>query len=429
MNGGRDVREIPSDRTVRGRVRVPPSKSITHRALALAVLAERPLTLESPLVAEDTDLFRGALQRLGWTVEVTPSKWRLRPGRRPPRARFDCGNAGTMARLLVALLSTLPGDWTVDGSERLRERPVDGLVRALRRLGALVSSETFPLTVSGPSLRGGEVEIDASTSSQYVSALLIAACRAEEPVTVEARGLRSAPYVEVTLRVLDAFGVRVERLPDGRRRVHPSGVEGPPGGRFRVEGDASAACYPAAAAALAGGRVRIEGVARDSAQGDVAFLEILASMGAAVEWAGDGVDVRGAELRAVDVDMADLPDQVPTLAALAPFAHGETRIRNVPHLRVKESDRLAAMALGLRRLGVPVEEFPDGLRVSGVWGNRSAVPSEPEPVRIDPQQDHRIAMSFAIAGLRRPGVRIEQPDCVTKSYPDFWRDLDHLLGD
>jgi 3-phosphoshikimate 1-carboxyvinyltransferase len=427
---------IPSGRPARGRVRVPPSKSITHRYLDLALLARRPLIVERPLLAEDTRLFLAALARCGWTVEERPEEeiWltppgAYRPGPHPPIEIF-CGNAGTMLRFLIAALAVLPGRWLLDGVARLRERPVGPLVEALRRLGAeigyLGGPGRVPLEIAGATLGGGVTGLDAGASSQFLSALLMAGLAAPRPLTVEVTALTSAPYVEVTLAAARRCGGRIETLPAAggtlRYRVIPGLL---PPARLRVEGDASAACYPAAAAALTGGDVLLEGLTADSPQGDRRFLELLARMGAEVAWSGDEVAVRGGPLQAIEADLSAMPDQVPTLAALAPFARGTTRIRNVAHLRLKESDRLSAMASELRRLGAEVEEGTDRLDITGTWWQ---APPPDDRVAVDTHGDHRIAMSLALVGLRRPGVLIESPQVVAKSYPTFWEDFLGLLA-
>ena len=424
------ARPVPAGRVVRGRLAPPPSKSLTHRYLVLALLAGRPLALIDPLDAKDTRLLLAALEALGWRVERRPGEVVLEPpGATAPRsAAIDCGNAGTMLRLLIGALATVPGTWRLDGTPRLRERPVGPLVAALRDLGAEIAWEGRPgyppLTVRGGRLPGGRTRLDAGESSQYLSALLIAAHAAAAPVTIEVAALASAPYVEITLAALARFGGGAERPAPDRFHVSPDALAGPT--RLRVEGDFSAACYPAAAAALTGGRVTLEGLDADSPQGDRGFLELLERMGARVTWSEGGVTVEGTgELRAVDADLGAMPDQVPTLAALAPFARGTTRIRGVPHLRLKESDRLAAMAAELGRLGATVEERPDGLVIPGRWAD-----AEPPafPVTVDPHDDHRIAMSLVLTALRRPGVSIARPEVVAKSYPGFWRDLTNLVG-
>jgi len=430
-----EAQAIPSGGQARGRVRVPSSKSLTHRYLNLALLARRPLTVERPLLADDTRLFLAALAQCGWSVEEGPEEVRLAPPPPPPppppAREIFCGNAGTMLRFLIASLAVLPGRWRLDGVARLRERPVGPLVEALRRLGAeihdLGAAGHVPLEIAGGTLRGGATRLDAGDSSQFLSALLMAGLAAPRPLTVAVMALTSAPYVELTLAAARRCGGRIESLRDEgeeglRYRVLP-GLFPPP--RLRVEGDASAACYPAAAAALTGGRVVLQGLAAESPQGDRRFLEVLARMGAEVASSGDEVEVRGGRLQAVDADLSDMPDQVPTLAALAPFAHGTTRIRNVAHLRLKESDRLAAMAGELRRLGAAVEEGADRLDIAGSWCD---TPPPGDRIAVDSHGDHRIAMSLALVGLRRPGVIVRSPQVVAKSYPGFWQDFLGLLG-
>jgi len=426
-----------------GRLRVPSSKSLSHRYFNLAVLAGSPITVENPLVAEDTRLFLEALPKLGFRVTEAPnSDVHLEPVEPATgETTIFCGNAGTMLRFLVATLTVVPGTWILDGVPRLRERPVRPLVDALRRLGARIEylgAEGYvPLRLHGGTLGEGTTVLDAGESSQYLSALLMAALRAPGPVTVEVESLTSRPYVDVTLGVVAAFGGRIEESEEkGERiyRVWPSPLDARGAGRVRVEGDWSAAAYPAAAAALTGGEVTLEGLVRDSRQGDRRFLDLLEEMGAGVSWneMGDEVTIRGdgsRGLRGIEADLSSMPDQVPTLAALAPFARGTTYIFNVAHLRIKESDRLEAMATELRKTGAEVEEGPDWLRIPGIWSESGGDREPPiSPVRIDPRGDHRIAMSLALVGLRRPGIEVAAPEVVGKSYPGFWRDLDRLTG-
>ena len=424
-------REVTAGRRARGRLLVPPSKSATHRHLALALLAGRPVTVRRPLRAEDTELFLAALRRLGWRVELAGEAAALTPReRRAAAAEIDCGNAGTLLRFLVAVLAAVPGEWTLDGTPRLRERPVGPLVAALAELGGAVTWRGVPghppLTVHGGSLRGGEASLDAGESSQYLSALLLAGAAAPQPVRVTVRALTSAPYVDVTLAILREWGGRATAA-GGEYRVEP-GLAAPQA--VTVEGDWSAAAYPAAAAALTSGEVALAGLSRTSAQGDRRFVDLLAAMGATVAWHGDELVVRGggsglaSGLRGIAADLGDVPDQVPTLAALAPFAAGTTQITGVPHLRIKESDRLAAMAQELARVGAAVVEHPAGLTVEGTW---AVAPPPEQPVVVDAHGDHRIAMSMALVALRRPGVRIGDPGVVAKSYPGFWSDLEGLL--
>jgi 3-phosphoshikimate 1-carboxyvinyltransferase len=277
------------------------------------------------------------------------------------------------------------------------------------------------LRVHGGTLAGGRVRLDAGESSQYLSALLLAGQRAGGPIEIEVARLTSAPYVELTIDAIADFGGVVEQTEPGLWIARPSELRG---GTIEIEPDLSAAAYPAAAAALTGGDVLLEGVSLASRQGDRRLLELLATMGARVEQEPAGVRVRGERLMGLDDDLSDIPDQVPTLAALAPFACGTTRIRNVAHLRLKESDRLAAMASELRRAGAEVEELADGLVVPGVWAEREPPSS---PVEIDPHGDHRIAMAMALVGLRRPNLALRDPRVVAKSWPGFWAAMTSLL--
>lgn len=418
---------VPSGGRIDGRASVPGSKSLTHRAYAVALLARRPTVLVGALDAEDTRLFERALEALGYDVARSGERVRVRPtGRVVERGEIFCGNAGTLFRFLVALLATVPGEWIVDGTPRLRERPVGPLVDALVPLGVEIDwieePGHAPLRLHGGSLAGGLTALDAGESSQYLSALLLAGQRAAAPIEIEVERLVSSPYVDLTIDLLLAQGGIVERPEEGLYRTEPAALVG---GEIAIEPDLSAAAYPAAAAALSGGDILIERVRLDSRQADRRLLELLARMGAEVTVEPEGVRVAGGALAAVTADLSEFPDQVPTLAALAPFARGTTRIENVAHLRIKESDRLAAMASELRRAGAEVEELADGLVIPGVWAE---APPPADPVVVEPHDDHRIAMAMALVALRRPNLSISNPQCVAKSYPLFWRDLAHWLG-
>ena len=418
---------IPSGVAIEGTVRVPPSKSLTQRFLNLSLLARQPVDLDSPLRSDDTELFGSALSRAGCKVSFQGNAMKIRPGPIPEGGELVCGDNGTMLRFLTASLTAIPGVWRLDGSLRLRQRPLGPLVEALRSLGAqieyLEQSGFAPLQISGGTLEGGRVEIDARLSSQFASAILMAATAAKRPIVLQVRSLASAPYVDLTLDTLERFRATIDAAGEGIWRVCPGPLQG---GKWTMEGDFSAAAYPAAAATLTGGSVRLHGVSPESKQGDRRFMEVLARMGARVEWLAGGLQVTGTStLRSVDEDLSDMPDQVPTLAALAPFASGTTTIDNVPHLRIKESDRLAAMSTELRRVGADVVELPAGLRIRGGWAEGS-VPSD--ETQVETYGDHRIAMSLAICGLRRPGIVIKDPEVVAKSYPDFWLDLEGLFA-
>jgi 3-phosphoshikimate 1-carboxyvinyltransferase len=419
---------VPSGRVATGRLRPPSSKSLTHRAFALALLSRQETVVTRPLQAEDTGLFLVALRALGHRCETVGEEIRIEPpAAAVSAAEILCGNAGTMFRFLVAIAATLPGRYRIDGVARLRERPVRPLTEALVHLGVRIDFEagqgSAPLVVHGGTLPGGKVRLDGSASSQYLSALLLAGQRAAGAIEIEVPELASAPYVGLTLDMIERFGGLVEN-PDSHRWIaRPGALRAT---AVEIEADFSAAAYPAAAAALTGGTVRIDGIARGSRQGDRRLFDLLTQMGAEVSWSDGGATVasRGS-LIAVDADLGDIPDQVPTLAALAPFARGTTRIRNVAHLRIKESDRLAAMTSELRRAGAVVEELADGLVIPGVWADGETAS---HTAVVDPHGDHRIAMAMALVGLRRPNLRIADPACVGKSYPGFWRDLAGLVG-
>lgn len=419
---------IPAGARVEGQIHPPPSKSLTQRALNLALLARCPIRIWRPLLAQDTELFLAALHLLGIRCSRNPEWIDLYPDDPTDTAKIWCGNNGTMLRFLIGALPTVPGRWSLDGSPRLRQRPVGPLVDALRLLGAVITyrgEEGFaPLDLEGGTLKAGEVQLDAGLSSQFVSALIMAATRAEGQVSIRVVDLVSQPYLNLTLEVLAAFGAELEEDEGARSyRIAPSPLWRD---EYTVEADFSSAAYPAAAALITGGRVLIEGVKPDSRQGDRRFLDVLARMGGRATWLSSGVEFRaGGQLQGVDIDLAEMPDQVPTLAALAPFAAGRTRIRNVRHLRLKESDRLSAMVAEMGRLGAIVTEREDGLEIEGSWVDRSEVPSD--PVHVDTHGDHRVAMSLAICGLARPGVIVDSPEVVVKSFPSFWEKLDSLL--
>ncbi len=415
----------PLDRvnpTERLSVRVPGSKSLTNRALIVAALAEGLTTLTGALDSDDTRVMVESLSRLGFKVDhdVVASTIRIEgmAGRIPAKqADLDVHNSGTSLRFLTAMVATGHGTYRLDGNARMRERPVGDLLLALNRLGAEAKSERGngcpPLVVSSHGLDGGYADVAGDVSSQFLSGLLMALPNAREMTTVEVRGvLVSKPYVAMTLAVMEAFGVRVDSRRDRRFDVRPARYRGRV---YAVEPDASAASYWFAAAALTGATIEVEGLGASSLQGDLTFVDILEHMGCRVERDQNKTTVAGGPLRGVDVDMNALSDTVMTLAVVALFADGPTRIRNVAHIRHKETDRIAALACELRKLGATVTEYPDGLFI--------LPPERISPARISTYDDHRMAMSFAVAGLRAAGVVIDEPRCVAKTYPGFWDDL------
>ncbi len=408
-------------------VRLPGSKSFTHRALICAALAGGESFLAGALAAEDTHLSADALTDLGarvtWEAEgarVIGTAGRLRR----PRSAIMLGNSGTSMRLLtaVAALCREGGEITLDGNEAMRRRPIGELVAALNELGVEAASRGGcpPVTVAARGIPGGRCRVDASRSSQFVSALLLAAPYAEREVTVEVSGeVVSRPYIEMTRQTMTDFGVAAEVVSAKEFRVR-SGQRYRPRERYLVEADGSNASYFAAAAAAVEGRVRAEGLRADSLQGDAGFLSALERMGCTVKREAEAAEVSCAgPLQAVDIDMGGMPDVVPSLAVLAALAQGTTRIRNVGHLRVKECDRLSALATELSRCGVRVEEREGELIIEG-GGAHGA--------EIETYDDHRLAMSFAVLGLAVPGISIKEPGCVAKSFPDFWERFEGLYA-
>jgi 3-phosphoshikimate 1-carboxyvinyltransferase len=406
-------------------LRAVPSKSVTHRALVIAALADGPGAIVDPLEADDTRITREGLRALGVEVRASRGRWTVSGcgGALRGGAELSLGDSGTSLRLLaaVAALGTAPS--RLDGSPRLRERPMDGLVEALASLGAGLrcgpSPGGLPLRVERGRLRAGAVRVAGGRSSQFSSALLLIAPRlaGTTDVVVEPPAV-SLPYVELTARVLEDFGVRVERPAPAHYRIR--GGAGYPGREYRVEGDHSAASYFLAAAAAVGGRVCVQGLDPRSAQPDARLGPLLEAAGCRVEAADDRIAVeRRGELRPFDVDLAGAPDLVPTLAVLALVAGGPSVLRGVAHLRLKESDRIAAIAENVRLLGRDVAVSGDALRIVG-----SAAPLRAATIRT--RSDHRVAMAFAVAGLRDGGVAVDDAGCVSKSNPHFWRQLEEL---
>lgn len=409
----------PADGPLRAAVHLPGSKSYTNRALLVAALADGWSTLRGALFSDDTQYMGEALRRLGFRVEVDAAAEVMRVagqgGRMPiASAELYCGNAGTAVRFLTAFCALGPGPYTIDGSARMRERPQQPLLDALRQLGCDAVSARGdgapPLTIQG-GCRGGACRMDGSLSSQYFSALAMVGAVLPQGVDITVEGeLISAPYLDMTADLMATFGASMVHH-DYRRFIVPGGQ------RYRatdyqVEPDASAASYFFAAAAVTGGRVTVYGLRRSSRQGDVGFVDVLARMGCQVSEDERGLTVAGpAQLRGVRVDMNAISDTALTLAAIAPFADGPVEITGIAHARRQESDRVAAVATELGRLGVRVEERADGWRIE---------PGQPRGGEVATYDDHRMAMSFAVLGLRTPGIVIRDPDCVAKTFPQFF---------
>lgn len=411
------MRGMPADTPAPQTLSLPGSKSITARALFLAAAADGVTTLVRPLRSDDTEGFAEGLVRLGYRVGRSPDAWQVdgRP-QGPAAAEADvyCRDGATTARFLPTLAAAGHGTYRFDASPQMRRRPLLPLSRALRDLGVDLRHEEaeghHPLTVRAAGVDGGEVVLDAGQSSQYLTALLLLGPLTRRGLRIRVTDLVSAPYVEITLAMMRAFGVEVTREDDV--------FVVPPGGyratTYAIEPDASTASYFFAAAALTpGAEVTVPGLGTGALQGDLGFVDVLRRMGAEVSVGADATTVRGTgELRGLTVAMRDISDTMPTLAAIAPFASGPVRIEDVANTRVKECDRLEACAQNLRRLGVRVATGPDWIEI-----HPGTAPSD--RTRIETYGDHRIVMSFAVTGLWIPGISFDDPGCVRKTFPGF----------
>ncbi len=422
--GGRVVPHAP--RGVKGRVRVPSSKSVTQRALVAAALAGPGSAVRSPLDAEDPRLLFAALRRAGFLLDWQAGGIVARGPDRVAGGELFLGHNRTGARLLLAQLAALPGRWVLDGSERLRERPLAPLAAALVRLGARIepmrgAALALPLAVAGRPLAGGEVALDASSSSQFVSALLLLGAALPAGLAVRlAAPPPSRPYLDLTADVLEVFGARVVADASGTVFTVPGG--GLAAAEITVEGDWSAAAFPLAAAAVAGGEVEVVGVRCTSRQGDAAVLAVLERAGCRWAASREGVVLAGPATRPVAADLRDAPDLFPALAVVTAVAGG--RLDGLQGLAAKESDRLAVMARHLAALGFAVETGEGWFAAPGGRPG-PAGPTAP----LDPAADHRIAMALAVAGCTVPGVRVLGPGCVAKSWPGFWDAWEALVAE
>jgi len=405
------ILEIPVGRFI-AEIEAPPSKSISHRALIMAALSGRPCIVENILESDDVALTLNGLEKMGYlfqkrnrTVEFSGRQ------EKPGKASIDVGNSGTTARLLTAVAAIQGFPVEIDGDQRMRQRPMEPLLNALRRLGARVEHHQggFPVTVVGNTSLGGRVMLKASKSSQFVSALMIIA-----PVTL--RGIQidleaeipSRSYVEMTGLMMRGAGVYLEAFPAAFKipGEQPYRLN-----RWTVENDFSSAAYFLTAAAVSAGRVVLKNMPSDSLQGDRVILDILKKSGAEIRWEKNNLQLRGQRIKGIEYDCQKCPDVVPTLAVLALFAGGDSILKNISHLKFKESDRIAAILNNIRLLGGEASLEDKNLIVR---------PRKLHGARLPSYDDHRIAMSFALAGLRTAGVNIENPDCVAKSFPAFW---------
>ncbi len=400
-------------------IKVPGSKSITQRALVTASLSCGISVLLNPLVSEDTLLLAEALDNLGIIIEKLENKWIIN-GRNgnilPYNKELYMGNNGTGIRFLCSIASLGSGKYILTGTKRMEERPVKPLLDALNQLGieakSIKKNDCPPVEIVTHGLKGGRCSLSAKLSSQYLSSLMLVAPCADEEMTIDIIGeLTSKPYINITTGVMKAFGIDITEeekkisIPLGHYRAT----------EYPIEGDASGASYFFALAAITGGTIKISNIPEFSLQGDAHFADILKVMGCTVTKGKDGVTVTGNDvLKGIDIDMSNWPDIVPTLAVVAAFSHGTTRITNVPHLRIKETDRLKAVATELAKTGVNVKELDDGLVIEGLQSKNLT------GATIETYDDHRIAMAFSLAGLKIPDITIENPGCVVKSFPNYW---------
>lgn len=410
--------EICPIANIRCTVEAPPSKSYTNRALVVAALADGVCRLRDPLVSDDTHYMKQGLAQFGVRVEEKEREFVVHGTRgvlTAPQKEIYVGNAGTTMRFLTTFAALAPGATRLTGDERMCSRPIEDLLTGLRAMGVAAESvnrdQCPPLTVQGGGVGGGEFSLAGDKSSQYLTSILLSAPYFRADSTIRIAGdLTSKSYVDITLDIMRTFGVTVENEGYARFRV--------PCGKhyrardYRIEGDASSASYFFAAAAVTGGEIAVTGLNPDSVQGDIGFIDVLRQMGCGVEKNPEKITVRGNPLRGISINMNNMPDVVQTLAVVALFAEGATSITGIGNLRIKETDRIAALAAELTRLGARVETGEDYLVVHPAAAYAPAV--------VETYNDHRMAMSFAIAGLRSPGIRISNPACVNKSFPEFF---------
>ncbi len=410
--------EIPTRPVSNATVTVPGSKSYTHRALIVSALSNGISTIVNGLDSEDTRLTRDALIQMGAVIRPDASGWNVQGMNghlKPCASDIFLGNSGTSMRLLAGICVLGEGKYTLTGTPRMQERPIQDLLDGLQQIGVHTRSlhrpGCPPVEITAGSVHGDRVSLNCGLSSQYLSAvLLMSPCTAEGMEILVTEGPVSKPYIDMTIDIMTQAGVAVDRR--GYNWFRVPGNQRYQASRFVVEPDISQASYFWAAAALTGATITVQGVTNTSRQGDIRLLDVLADMGCSVHTTADGIAVTGGDLKAVEVDMSAMPDMAPTLAVVAAFARGRTLITNVGHLKAKESDRLEAVVTELHHLGVDA-----GCSDSAMW----IIGGSPHGGLIDPHNDHRLAMSFAIAGLKTSGVRIQDEICVNKSFPDFWK--------
>lgn len=421
-----DTLTVTPNASVDKTLAVPGSKSLTNRALVVAALADGTSSLRGGLVAEDSEVMLKALNDLGISVKADGTTFTVhgQGGKIPnEQAELDLQLSGTSIRFLTALVTLGQGRYVLDGNERMRQRPIQDLLGALKPLGVRADTQFEtgcpPVVVEARGIRGGETSVAGDRSSQYLSALLMSAPYAENPVTLHVTGeLQSKPFIDMTLKLMADFGVKVERDGYASFTVRPAVYEARD---YLVEGDAMAAGYFWGAAAVTGGRIKVTNVGSASVQGDKRLADVLGEMGCQVTWTEESCELTGPKdgLKGGTFDLNDMPDQAQTLAVVALFADSPVRINNVWNMRIKETDRLAALHTELKKFGVKVEEGDDFIVVHPLT-------KAPGPVVVDTYGDHRMAMAFALAGLRLPGITLNDPACVAKTFPEFFEVLSSL---
>lgn len=406
---------IKTKKYVNAVIEAPPSKSYTQRALIIAALANGKSIIKGPLFSDDTNYMILALKEFGIKIEkggdnliVYGTNGRIKQ----PKNKIFVGNAGTAIRFITTLASICEGEAIITGDKRMQQRPIQDLLDALRQLGVRSKSNGGypPIKIYGGSFNGGNIKLKGGTSSQYLSSILMCAPYAKKDTAISIIGnLTSKPYVDITLDVMKNFGVNVKNM--NYKRFIVKNSKKYTAKNYKIEGDATNASYFFAAAAITKGKIMVKNINPDSKQGDIKFVDILKKMGCGIKKGKNFIQVEGHSLKSIDADMNELPDVVPTLAVTSLFADSTTIIRNAPNLRFKETDRLRALAFELRKIGANVEEMQDGLRVKRRRLQKAI---------IETYNDHRMAMSFAVVGLAINGIRIKNPACVNKSFPDFW---------
>jgi 3-phosphoshikimate 1-carboxyvinyltransferase len=409
--------EIKPRRLTGCSVSVPGSKSYTHRILIAVSLADGPCVVENGLQSEDTLLTMAALRQMGVVIDLVGNRFNVIGNKGnliAPEKPVYLGNSGTSMRLLAGVAALCRGVCTLTGSDRMKQRPIQDLLDAMSNIGVKAKSIDAngcpPIEIFGGSVKGGKTGLCCKISSQFLSSLLLMG-----PYTIDGIDIRvtegpvSKPYIDMTVEVMQRCGVTVER--EGYDRFYVPGGKIYKAGTYFVEPDCSQAGYFWGAGAITGAKIKVFGISKNTRQGDVGFAQVLGKMGCVVKEESDGISVKGSDLKAIDVDMADMPDMVPTLAVVAAFAKGTTRIENVAHLKAKESDRLGSVVNELVKMGVDAVCTDSGMTIKG---------GHPNGAEINTYNDHRIAMSFAMAGLKVPGVIINDEQCVEKSFPNYW---------